>query len=633
LEEPLVVTALVAGEARESLFSDGSQPIPIHAPGIVELFSPAPTALSLADAPVPRRRLWPVLRRILTEGRDRAYPYMAGRGPQTSCVEPIESDSVPAPTFGLVQEFLEYQAARRGHKTALVCGDQRLTYRQLDGMANSLANALGSLGVNRGDRVVIWLGNSVEAVVAIFATLKAGGVFVVINRTTKPQKLAYILNDCRAAALVTDTRALSVCGQGHLSRVESLRGVVICGDRGGMPVSRRSSHGGNGERGEGIEGERGTVNVVHFFPPVPGPLSEPAERPPCRNIDLDLACLIYTSGTTGEPKGVMCDHSNLLFATGSIILYLENDASDVVLNVLPLSFDYGLYQLLMTFRFGGTLVLENSFAFPVAILERIERERVTGFPGVPTLFATLLQMDLTRFNLTSLRYLTNTGAALPTSHIQELRRRLPHARLYSMYGLTETKRTLYLPPNLVETKPGSVGIAIPGTEVWVEDGAGRRLGPGEVGELVVRGRHVMRGYWGAPEATNARFRPGPVPGERLCYTGDLFRTDEDGCLYFVGRKDDIIKSRGEKVSPKEVENVLHALPGVAEATVLGVPDPLLGQAIKAVIVRSAARQLTAADVLAHCRAHLEDFMVPRFVEFKEALPRSPSGKVRKEELA
>ena len=201
-----------------------------------------------------------------------------------------------------------------------------------------------------------------------------------------------------------------------------------------------------------------------------------------------------------------------------------------------------------------------------------------------------------------------------------------------MYGLTETKRTLYLPPEEIDRRPGSVGIAIPGTEVWVEGEDGRRLGPGEVGELVVRGRHVMRGYWGAPEATAERYRPGPLPGERVCHTGDLFRTDADGYFYFVGRKDDIIKSRGEKVAPKEIENVLHALPGVVAAAVVGVPDPLMGEAVKAFIVVNGA-PLTETEVLAHCRRHLEDFMVPKYVEFRPELPITPSGKIKKTGLA
>ena len=361
--------------------------------------------------------------------------------------------------------------------------------------------------------------------------------------------------------------------------------------------------------------------------------SVPPDRPTIPCIDLDLACLIYTSGSTGDPKGVMSTHANVAFAASSIIQYLENVPDDIVINVLPLSFDYGLYQLLMTFKFGGTLVLERSFAYPAAALKRIEEERVTGLPGVPTLFALLLQMDLSRFDLSSLRYLTNTAAALPVEHIQRLRDAFPWARLYSMYGLTECKRTLYLPPEELNRRPGSVGIAIPGTEVWVEDEDGRRLGPGEVGELVVRGSHVMQGYWQDPTATAEHYRPGRYPAERLLYTGDLFKMDEDGFLYFVARKDDIIKSRGEKVAPKEVESVLYRLPGVVEAAVIGVPDPLLGQAVKAFVVCAPDADLTERDVLRHCTQHLEDFAVPKQVEFRSELPKTESGKIQKRGLS
>ena len=495
-------------------------------------------------------------------------------------------------------------------KVALVFGDRRLTYAQIDAMANRLANALIAHGVGRGDRVAIHLNNSVEAVVAIFATLKAGGAFVVINRSTKVEKLLHVLNNCRAKALLADVRSLR---EGVVKRLiagaPSVSAVFVCGDSLGADAA--------------------LPERCHAYAAAVSRSS--VQRPPRSSIDLDLACLIYTSGTTGDPKGVMSDHSNVLFAASSIIEYLRNVEEDVVIDVLPLSFDYGLYQLLMTFKFGGRLVLETGFAYPAAILKRIEDEKVTGFPGVPTLFALLLQLDLSGFDLSTLRYITNTAAALPQSHVLELRRKFPSVALYSMYGLTETKRTLYLPPELLDRKPGSVGMAIPGTEVWIVDEAGNRLGPGQTGELVVRGRHVMRGYWEAPEATAARFRPGPLPGERTCYTGDLFRTDEDGFLYFVGRKDDIIKSRGEKVAPKEVENVLYSLKGVVEAAVIGVPDPLLGQAIKAFLVVGDGA-IGADQVLAHCRAHLEDFMMPKHIEFRAALPKTPSGKIEKQGL-
>ncbi|MBN1201113.1 MAG: AMP-binding protein [Anaerolineae bacterium] len=508
----------------------------------------------------------------------------------------------------LVQDFLHISAGRLPEKTALICDDRRLTYADLDEIANRLANALIARGIERGDRIVIFLNNSLEAVAGIFAALKAGGVFVIVHHTTKRNRLAYILNNCQAKALLFGSQNAALV-EDVLAEVPSLRVCVSCGKHAGEVAATH-------ERTLSFDSILATY---------------PAGRPPQVNIDLDLACLIYTSGSTGVPKGVMSDHGNIVFATGSIIEYLENVEDDIVICALPLSFDYGLYQLLMVFRFGGTLVLEKGFAFPAALMQRMQDERVTGLPIVPTMMAILLKMDLSVYDLSSLRYVTNTAAALPPNHIQGFRRRFPNVTIYSMYGLTETKRTLYLPPDQLEMRPGSVGIAIPGTEVWLEDDYGNRLDPGAVGELVIRGRHVMRGYWGDPEATALRFRPGPLPGERVCYSGDLFRMDEKGYLYFLGRKDDIIKSRGEKVAPKEIENVLYQLPGIVEAAVIGVPDPVLGQAIKALVV-CREDNLTEAEILAHCRANLEDLMIPRYVEFRDELPKTTSGKINKQEL-
>ncbi|MCX7855329.1 MAG: AMP-binding protein [Anaerolineae bacterium] len=508
----------------------------------------------------------------------------------------------------LVHHFLENSAERFPDKVALVCDGQRLTYAEIEAQANRLAQALRARGLQRGDRVAVWLPNSVEAVVAIFGALKAGGIFVVLNATTPAEKVARILNNCTASALVLPARQAE---EARFLRgvVPSLRTVILCGEPPDVLAD--------------LPGEQ-WEEVLEAAPPT---------RPPCRTIDVDLACLIYTSGSTGEPKGVMSTHANVVFAASSIIKYLENTPEDVVINVLPLSFDYGLYQLLMVFQFGGRLVLERSFAYPAAVLRRIEEERVTGLPGVPTLYAMLLQMNLSRFDLSSLRYMTNTAAALPVEHIHRLRELFPWVRFYSMYGLTECKRVCYMPPEELDRRPRSVGIPIPGTEVWIEDETGRRLGPGEVGELVVRGSHVMQGYWNDPEETARRYRPGRYPAERLLYTGDLFYMDEDGFLYFVARKDDIIKTRGEKVAPREVEEVLYKLPGVVEAAVVGVPDEVLGQAIKAVIVCGDGLRLTRQDVLRHCREHLEDFAVPRYVEFRESLPKTPSGKIDRRALA
>lgn len=513
------------------------------------------------------------------------------------------------PTVRLVTDFLERAAARTPDKIALVCDGERLSYRQLDELANRLANVLVARGVERGDRVVLWCPNSVELVVAIFATLKAGGVFVPVNATTKPDQLAHVVADCAAKAIVAPARQRAALSQ----LLDTNRSVAFCivvqsAGPDQVPLPDRS---------------------CDYASAVSG--SDPVAPARCC-IDRDLACLIYTSGSTGTAKGVMSAHHNVVFAVDSITSYLRNTADDVVISALPLSFDYGLYQLLMVVAFGGTLVLEPSFTYPAAFLERLAEERATGLPGVPTMWAMLLDLDLTAFDLSSLRYVTNTAAALPATHVQRLRQALPNVAVYSMYGLTETKRTLYMPPEHLDSRPGSVGIAIPGTEVWLEDEHGNRLGANEVGELVVRGGHVMLGYWNAPEATAARFRAGPWPGERVCRSGDLFTRDDAGFYTFVGRRDDMLKCRGEKVAPKEVEGVLQAMAAVREAAVVGVPDPILGHAIRAYVVRR-DESLTTAAVQRHCRAHLEDWKVPQTVVFVAQLPRTQNGKVNRASLA
>ena len=507
-----------------------------------------------------------------------------------------------------VHEFLEKSRKSTPEKTALIQGDQRVSYQELDDRAARFASALIEQGIQKGDRVVIVTPNSVEAIVAIFGVLKAGGVFLVVHHSIKEKKLSYIVQDCGAKAVVLFTNQLPAF-RTVLKTAESLRCLIVCGDEGGeLPA--------------------GSIPAVSFSA-VQKTCSPLEQSPPMS--EQDLACLVYTSGSTGEPKGVMESHACMDFATGSIIQYLENTADDIVLNCLPLSFDYGLYQPLMVFKFGGTLVLERSFMFPAAILRTMEKERVTGFPGVPTIFSLLLQMDLSAYDLSSLRYITNTAAALPVSHIERLCAKFPQAHLYSMYGQTECKRVLYLPPHELKNRPGSVGIAIPGTEVWIEGPDGKRLPPGSTGQLVVRGRHVMKGYLNKPKETACTFGPGRFPDEGLLYTGDLFSQDQEGFLYFISRIDDIIKTRGEKVAPKEVENALYLIPSVVEAAVVGVPDELEGEAIKAYIV-SSDPALSAQEVIGHCKKHLESFMVPKYVEFRDSLPKGSTGKIARREL-
>jgi len=491
-----------------------------------------------------------------------------------------------------LEEFLENSARLFADKTALVAGGRRMTYREIDRQCNRLARRLSAEGVKRSDRVVIWMENSVETVVTIFAALKAGATFVILNPSTKPQKLAYIVADCEATALVTDS-----------ARFATVKETIS------------------------------ETSVEHFVMSEDVLADDGSADPlPKTAIDMDLAALVYTSGSTGKPKGVMLTHLNMVSAANSITTYLENTANDIILNVLPLAFDYGLYQLLMSFKTGATLVLEAGFTYPASVLNRIAQERVTGFPIVPTIAAILLQMNLEGWDLSSLRYITNTGAALPGNHISKLRKLLPNTKIYSMYGLTECKRVSYLPPAQIDVRPLSVGRGMPNEEVYIVDETGRRVGPNVVGELVIRGSNVMKGYWRMPEETDRVLRQGEFPWERVLYSGDLFRADEEGYLYFVGRKDDIIKTRGEKVSPKEVEEVLYSIGGVAEAAVIAIPDPVLGSAIKAIVVPQDGTNLSEREILRQCAQHLDDFAVPRFVEIRGSLPRTPTGKIAKREL-
>ena len=504
----------------------------------------------------------------------------------------------PRPTR-LLQDALIRSADELPAKAAVVEGDSELTYGDLHNRAARLATAFRELGVARGDRVVVYCENSAAACVSVYATLLAGGVFAVVNPQTKTEKLRFIVEDAGAALVVADHSLDRL--EGEPLQGLSLRAVVRTGTSASV-------------EGPALDG------LVEASEPIP---SAPAAIP------LDLAALIYTSGSTGTPKGVMMSHSSMVFASESILEYLRLGRDDRILDVLPLSFDYGLYQLLMTVALGATLVLERGFVFPPKVLDVIEARGVTVVPGVPTMFAGLLGVGADPGRFRAVRRVTNTAAGLPSSFVPDLRRLFPNALVFAMYGLTECKRVSYLEPELLERHPTSVGRAIPGTEAMVLDHEGRRVGPGEVGILHVRGPHVMAGYWRRPDLTDEMLVDGPVPGERMLRTGDWFRIDDEGLLYFVGRSDDIIKTRGEKVSPAEVENVLYGIEGVAEAAVVGIPDPVLGEAVVAYVVPRPGAEVSGREIVFRCRAMLESFMVPRDVHLVDELPKTASGKISK----
>lgn len=500
----------------------------------------------------------------------------------------------------LLQDTLLSTAADHPDRTALIAGEVRMSYREVRNYACRLAHALRARGVCRGDRVAIFMDSTWQCAASIYGVLLAGGVFVAINAQTKRDKLAFILHD-------SDTRVL--LSESNLARIfapvteQSPELRILCTTESKVLPA-------------GAENLNDILAVMPIAPP------------PTLAITLDLAALIYTSGTTGAPKGVMHSHQSLLFVLNSINEYLGFSTDDRLFSALPLNFGYGLFQWLSAVRAGATLVQERSFTYPMQAFKRMNDEAVTGFAGVPTVFAMMLALEAKQpLRFPSVRILTNAAAALPAEFIPGIRRMFPRASLYKMYGQTECIRSAYLNPALAELKPESVGCAIPGTELLLLGEDGQAVVQGEVGYLYVRGPHVMRGYWKQPEKTAEVLIPGPVPGEFLLKSGDLFRQDAEGHFYFVARSDEIIKSRGEKVSPAEVENAIYSLPSVQEVVVAGIPDPLLGEAVCAFVSIRKDEKLSVQQIKHICNERLENYMVPKHVLLLPELPRTDNGKL------
>lgn len=509
------------------------------------------------------------------------------------------SDFPPGPA--LTGAFLA-SSKRLAEKTALVCGDERLTYAQVGARVAGLVHALAGAGVQRGDRVLIYLDNGIEFAVAVHAVLILGAVVVPVSPQTKSDKLRFLLADTEATALLTQA-TLAPVWQAVLAGSPDLTATWVAGAYDSADPRCR---------------------------PWPAP-RDPESLAQAPVQGRDLAALIYTSGTTGTPKGVMLGHANMRAAWRSVQAYLQLREDDVIGLALPMSFSYGLYHVIMGLGLGATVVIERGMAFPVKLLQRWADERVTVFPGVPTLFASLLTQNLERHDLSCLRIATNAAAPLPTAHLQRLCAAWPRMRFYAMYGMTECKRASYLDPDDAPARAGSVGRGMPGQRHWLVDEAGREVPPGGTGQLVVAGEHVMLGYWRNPAATAEKLRPAP-DGTPALYTGDIFRSDADGYLYFVSRSDDIIKTRGEKVSPVEVEHAICQISDVADTAVVGVPDELLGSAIHAYVKLAPGSGLGERDVIRHCLARLESHMAPKRVFFVDELPLTESGKVRRASL-
>jgi acyl-CoA ligase (AMP-forming) (exosortase A-associated) len=513
----------------------------------------------------------------------------------------------------LLADLIALSAERSPRRLALADDESGLDYLALHGYVTAFAAGVIALGVGRGERIGVWLDKRVEAVISSFGAAAAGAVFVPINPLLKPEQVSYILRDCNVRLLVTSGERLDLL-EAALVDCPDLRHVVQVGAR-PPSASRRPS--------------------TPWHDLLNAPL-----RPGHRIIDTDIAAILYTSGSTGKPKGVVLSHRNMVAGAKSVASYLGNHAGDTLLAALPLSFDAGFSQLTTAFHVGARVVLLN-YLMPRDVLKAMARERVTGLTAVPPLYIQLAQLEWPAAAGEHLRYFANTGGRMPRDTLDQLRRRVPKAKPFLMYGLTEAFRSTYLPPEEVDRRPDSIGKAIPNAEILVLRDDGTECAPDEPGELVHRGALVAQGYWNDTAKTAERFKPlvgreaGLTIPEVAVFSGDTVQRDADGFLYFVGRRDEMIKTSGYRVSPTEVEEVLYATRLVGECAAFGVEHPVLGQAIH--VVATAPGDAAALDVpalLDACRTRMPAYMVPAAVHAAPApLPRNPNGKIDRKLLA
>jgi acyl-CoA ligase (AMP-forming) (exosortase A-associated) len=508
----------------------------------------------------------------------------------------------------LIYHMLESSASLLPAKEALADRHSRLTFSETANKVTGLAAALRAAGLRRGDRVGIYLENSVLQGVSIFGVAKAEGVFVPINALLFPLQVMHIARDCQMKGLITSREKLA--GLSAFLDVPSLDFVVVAGE--GDNTGIRQS-------------------VYELTDLLDSGLSHRSREV---SIGRDLAAILYTSGSTGKPKGVMVSHDQVIAGSSIVSDYLGISSADRIIGVLPLSFDAGLNQLMTAVQRGATYI-PMTFVFAREIVKTLQEENITGMAGVPTLWSLMAQPSsgLEKHHLPQLRYMTNTGGRMPQTVLNTMRRMLPSTQIFLMYGLTEAFRSTYLPPDQLEQRPTSMGRAIPNTEILVVNDKGQPCKPGEVGELVHRGPTVSMGYWGQPELTAKVLRPHPFnplelgDSERVCYSGDLVTMDEDGFLYFVGRRDNMIKSSGFRISPTEVEEVLFQSGMLREAAVIGKPDGTLGDIIKAYVAPRDGVSISTDALVAFCAERMPRYMIPKTIQIMQSLPKAPNGKV------
>ena len=530
------------------------------------------------------------------------------------------------PEATLLNELIRVAADRMPEALALTSGSQSLTYAALQGQVQAAASGLIALGLQRGERVGIYLDKRVETVVTSFAAPAAGGVFVPINPLLKPAQLGYVMQDCDVRVLVTSTERYALLVD-VLAGCPALRCVVLTSTAAGdaeLPAAAAPK----------------VSHAVLAW----ADLLNAAPRHGHRVIDSDVVAILYTSGSTGQPKGVVLSHRNMVTGAKSVASYLENRAEDTLLAALPLSFDAGFSQLTTAFHAGARVVLLN-YLLPRDVLKAMVRERVTGLTAVPPLYIQLSQLDWPSAIGENLRYFANTGGRMPRATLELLRQRVPQARTFLMYGLTEAFRSTYLPPDEVDKRPDSIGKAIPNADVLVLRDDGSTCDVDEPGELVHRGPLVGLGYWNDAAKTAERYKPLPLGAggreaglqlpEIAVFSGDSVRRDAQGFLYFIGRRDEMMKTSGYRVSPTEVEELLYATRLVGECVAFGVEHPALGQAIQVIATPPEGElNLDVSALLARCKQGMPAYMVPAGIEQASGpLPRNANGKIDRKLLS
>ena len=502
----------------------------------------------------------------------------------------------------ILHDLIAKNLEHRSEHTAVIDGDRHASYGDLAKQADTLAGWLADSGVKRGDRVGVHLRKSIEEVVAMFAAARIGAVMVNINHQWTAHQLDYVLRDCQVKALIMDSRPAMGLAQADIP--DTLKLVVVKGKAPDHPIMTSWSD-----------------------------LPTNLKPPPRQGIDSDLAALLYTSGSTGKPKGVMLSNLNLLNGARSVAEYVKNRPEDRLLSLLPFSFDYGLNQLTTMCLVGGTIVVQNVM-MPAEIVKNLAKEKITGFAAVPPAWIPVVRyLDEVPTALPDLRYITNSGGKIPGNTLEQMPKVFPGVEIYLMYGLTEAFRSTYLPPKLFEKMMGSMGRAIPNAETYIVDEEIGICGPGQQGELVHRGSLVSYGYWGRPDITAEKIRPCPqlkhlIGDEKVCYSGDLVRIDEDGYYWFVSRKDAMIKSSGFRISPTEIEDIVSQSGQVTHVVAFGVEDELLGQAVEIAVTAHDGQPLDTEKLLVYCRQNMPHYMAPRRIHAWEGdMPKTGSGKL------